>query len=1107
MSDVSVNEGAGTARVAVRLNALSDTEVSVGYTTSNTSPDVSAEAGEDYTAASGTASIAAGLISTVVEIPITQDTVYETDESFLLTLADPVNAALDSSSTATVTIRDDDSKPVLSISDAESDEESGPLVFTVERTGASAVAVSASWATADGTATSPSDFTGAGGTVTILPDQTTATISVALATDDDDESDETFDITLSNPIDSTLGTASATGTILDNDEPGGAATPRLVVAPKTLTVDEGDTTGASYTVRLESAPAGDVTVSVSGASGTDLAVSPATLEFTTSDWGTAQTVTVTAADDDDTSDDTATLSNTAAGGGYDGAAQVPVSVTVVDDDDPSLVVDPTSVTVDEGDTAGADPGMTYTVKLATQPTGAVEVTITGTASTEVSLDKSTLRFTSTDWNTAQTVRVTAGSDDGADDDEVTLTHTAAGGGYGSETETVAVNVRDDDSLAAGLLLDPASLTVSEGGAATYNVSLATEPTHDVEVAISGSAADLTVLSASPAVLTFTAADWNTAQTVTLTAGTDVDTADDEAALIHTATSDDASYDAVNATLPVTITDDGLSDHAALLVAPDALTMREGAPGSYTVRLVSQPSGDVTVTITGAAASDLSGVPGSLTFTDSNWNSEQRVTVTAGQDDDADDDEVTLTHTAAGGGYTGQSAAVAVTVVDDDTAAVTVPAAATVTEGQPGVAHEVRLATKPSADVTLTIGGVPDPDVTVDKTTLVFTADDWNTDQTVTITAVDDDLDEDGETVTLFYDVTSSDANYGGRSSDLVVSVVDDDTAAVTVPAAVTVTEGQPGVAHEVRLATKPSADVTLTIGGVPDPDVTVDKTTLVFTADNWNTDQTVTTTAVDDDLDEDGETVTLSYDITSSDANYMQLTITPTTTVTINDNDVPAVTVQYAAASYSVDEGSAVTVTVELSEAPQRSVTVPITTTLAGGAEGADYSGVPASVTFGATATTATFNLAAADDSFDDDGESIVLGLGAPPTGVSVGTVASATVTINDDPNDVPDVTVQYAAAAYSVNEGSAVTVTVELSEAPQRSVTVPITATLTGGVGRRATTPGCLPPSPSGPLRPLPLSILLRSTTVSTTTVRASCWAWARPPPVSASALCRLRR
>ena len=169
--------------------------------------------------------------------------------------------------------------------------------------------------------------------------------------------------------------------------------------------------------------------------------------------------------------------------------------------------------------------------------------------------------------------------------------------------------------------------------------------------------------------------------------------------------------------------------------------------------------------------------------------------------------------------------------------------------------------------------------------------------------------------------------------------------------------------------------------------------------------------------------------------------INPTqATVNITDDDVPAVTVSFAAATYTAPEGGSVQVKVTLSEAPERQVTVPITKTNQGGTSNSDYSGVPASLTFGATDTEKTITFTATDDSASDDGESVKLGFGTLPARVSAGTNAEATVSITG--SDVPAVTVSFDESSYTVAEGSTVTVKVKLSADPERSVTIPLSKT-----------------------------------------------------------------
>ena len=187
-------------------------------------------------------------------------------------------------------------------------------------------------------------------------------------------------------------------TVTDDDEPA------VVLSETGLTVTEGDAAGSSYTVKLATRPTASVSVSITGHAGTDLTLDKTTLTFTVDNWDTAQTVTVKAGQDDDGANDTATLTHTASGGDYASVSTLPVTLT--DDDTAAIVLSKTGLSVTEGDAAGTS----YTVKLATEPTGEVTVTISGHAGTDLTLDKTTLTFTVDNWDTAQTVTVKAGQD-------------------------------------------------------------------------------------------------------------------------------------------------------------------------------------------------------------------------------------------------------------------------------------------------------------------------------------------------------------------------------------------------------------------------------------------------------------------------------------------------------------------------------------------------------------------------------------------------------------------------------------------------------------------------------------------------------------------------
>ena len=122
--------------------------------------------------------------------------------------------------------------------------------------------------------------------------------------------------------------------------------------------------------------------------------------------------------------------------------------------------------------------------------------------------------------------------------------------------------------------------------------------------------------------------------------------------------------------------------------------------------------------------------------------------------------------------------------------------------------------------------------------------------------------------------------------------------------------------------------------------------------------------------------------------------------VTIVDDDMPSVDygVSFEEASYTVAEGRTTTIKITLSADPERTVTIPITKTEQGGATSADYTGVPASVTFDAGETEEAFTFSATQDAFDEDGGGVRLSFGSSlPTGVIAATPSQTTVQIIDD--------------------------------------------------------------------------------------------------------------
>ena len=248
-------------------------------------------------------------------------------------------------------------------------------------------------------------------------------------------------------------------------------------------------------------------------------------------------------------------------------------------------------------------------------------------------------------------------------------------------------------------------------------------------------------------MTFTAANWNTPQTVTVTGVDDLVDDGDVAYTIVTAaaTSTDANYNGLNAAdVSVTNAD---NDTPASRSRPSAATRpRPAARPRSPIVLDSQPTSDVVIGVT-AATSRKAVWPTSVKFTTANWNAVRTITV-SGEDDVVDDGDVTYTvftapATSTDANYSGLDAAdVTVTNLDNDTAGITVSAISRDTTEAGGTAtFTMVLNSQPTADVTIGLSSSDASEGTVTPASVTFTAANWNISRMVTVSGVNDDLDD------------------------------------------------------------------------------------------------------------------------------------------------------------------------------------------------------------------------------------------------------------------------------------------------------------------------------------------------------------------------------
>ena len=209
-------ESVSSAALQVDLSGASASAVTVAYTVTGTATG----GGTDYTLADGTLTFNALSTSETITIAsIIDDAIVEASETVIVTLSSPSGATLGSNTAHTYTITDNDvAVTTISVSAAASvSEGAGTTNFTVSLSSAATGALSVDYATSNGTALAGSDYTSASNSLSFAAGEQTKTISVAILDDSGVEASESFSLTLSNPVNVTLGTTTASVSITDND--------------------------------------------------------------------------------------------------------------------------------------------------------------------------------------------------------------------------------------------------------------------------------------------------------------------------------------------------------------------------------------------------------------------------------------------------------------------------------------------------------------------------------------------------------------------------------------------------------------------------------------------------------------------------------------------------------------------------------------------------------------------------------------------------------------------------------------------------------------------------------------------------------------------------
>jgi len=589
VASVTVNETDGTATLSVTRTGGSDTAVGVSYATAYGTATAA-----DFTATSGPLNWANGdSAPKTIAVPIANDTLFEANETFTVTLSGATGGATLGTALATVTIVSDDpplrGTLAMAVATATVDENAGTIVLTVNRTGGTDGAVGVDWATAPGTATAD-DFTAATGTVSWADgDGAPKTFAVSITDDTVYEFDETFTVTLSNATGgATLGAATTTVTIRSDEAPVSGT---IRMAATAVSVDE---TAGTVSLTVERFGGSDNAVGVSYATATgtagaaDFTATSGTLSWAHGD-AAAKTITVPIIDDTRFEPDekfTVTLSNVT-GGAALGTPTTTVTIVSTDPPQPgTLAMTAASATVAEN--LGS---ITLSVSRTGGSDGAVSVgyaTAPGTASAaDFTAVSGTLAWADGDAG-SKTITVPIINDTLYEIDEAfTVTLSGATGGATLGAATTTVTIASDDAPQRGTLgLTATAVSVSEtAGSVTLSVSRTggTDGPVGVNYATTAGTAGAGDFTATSGTLSWADGD-ATPKTFTVSITNDMVIEIDETfAVTLSNPTGGAALGAASAT--VTITDD------EILVAPGVLGLTQPTV------VVSETAGTVTLNVT------------------------------------------------------------------------------------------------------------------------------------------------------------------------------------------------------------------------------------------------------------------------------------------------------------------------------------------------------------------------------------------------------------------------------------------------------------------------------------------------------------------------------
>ena len=1012
------NENAASTNLVVALSTASSKTITVDYATANST----ATAGADYTAGTGSITIAAGATTANIPIAVLADSLDENDEVVHVNLSNPTNATIVDAQGA-LTITDDDATPSLSIANGTStDETSVTLVVTLSAASGRSVTVNA--ATSNGTATQGSDFNAFSSTVTFAAGETTKNVVIPLTNDTSDEVDETFTVTLSSANNATISSATATATITDDDAP-----PTISIGDVTIAENAG---AASVNVTLSAASTKSITVNYASADATATAgpdytaISSTTLTFAAGQ--TSKTVTTNIANDTlDEADETFSITLSSPSNATIGTATGTVTIT---DNDPA----PT-ISINDNSTSNENAASTNLVASLSAPSGkAITVdfaTSNGTAAagSDYTANSGTLTFAA--GTTTKNIPIAVLADAFDEPNETVRVTLSNPNNVTLNAATGILTITDDDNAPT---LSIADKTISDETAVASNivVTLASpsQQTITVDYATSnGTATAANDYVATTGTLTFAAG--TTTQNIPITM---VQDAIDELNETFTVTLSNPSNSTISrAAATITITDD---DPTPSLAVNGSNLAEAAANLNFTITLSGQSSQTVTANYatsngSATAGSDYTSKSGTVTFAPGVTSQSIAVGILA---DNTDEYDETFSVTLTSPSNATLGTAVGTMLINDDDALPSISIADASTTNENAALTNLVASISAASGKPITVDyatsngtATAGADYTAGTGTITFAP--GVTSQNIPVTVLADAVDEVNETVTVTLsnpsEVTLNDATG-------VLTITDDDNAP-SISIADLTTSDEAGVPHLVTVSLSAASSQSITVDfatangtATATNDYVATNGTLTFNP--GDTSKTISVTIVQDTLAEVNETFTIGL------SNASNASISDASgTVTISDDEgVPSLSI--ANVTTANENAANLVATVTLSGVSSQIVTVNFATANGTATATEDYTSTTGTLTFSPNATTQTISIPILADTIDEANEAFTVALSSPTNATVSSSSGTATMTITDD-DAAPSISINDVA---TTNESAGSTnLVASLSTASAKTITV----------------------------------------------------------------------